>query len=144
MHPSSVPNLLFIGAVAVLVVLLVLRLLRGGALREKYAALWVLIGLAVVVLAVFPGLLDGAARVLGFEVASNLLLLLAIVLLLGVTLHLSMELSRRKDEARVLAEEAAIARLVVERHERRLDALESRSISSLGTEQVIDPEPVRS
>ena len=119
------PNTVFVLVIALLVVAFVLRLLRNRTLREKYAALWILVGALIVVLVAFPGLLGAAASLLGFAVPSNLLFLLAIVLLLGVTLHLSLELSRLEDETRVLAEEAAIARLVSEQLGRRLSALEA-------------------
>lgn len=96
--------------VAALVVITLLWILRGGRIREKYAALWVVVGLAVVVIAAFPGLLDLLTRVTGFQVGSNLLFFLAIVLLLGVALHLSLEVSGLEDEVRVLAEEVALLR----------------------------------
>lgn len=120
------PSMIVVLVVASLVVFLVLRLLRSRALREKYAALWVIVGVAVVVLVAFPGLLGAAASLLGFAVPSNLLFLLAIVLLLGVSLHLSLEISRLEDETRVLAEESAIARHTSERLALRVEALEAR------------------
>lgn len=99
--------------VALVVIALVLGLLRSRKLREKYAALWVVVGLAIVILALAPGLLGGLASFLGVQVPSNLLFALAIFLLLGVTLHLSLEISRLEDETRVLAENIAVLNLVV-------------------------------
>lgn len=93
------------------VVLLLFRLLRAGKLREKYAALWVLIGTAIVVLSVGPGLLETVARIVGVQVPSNLLFFLAIFLLLAVCLHLSLEISKLEDETRILAEEVSILRI---------------------------------
>lgn len=98
-----------VSLVIVAVVLIALfRVLRSGRIREKYAALWILVGTAVVVLAVFPDLLAFLARLTGVQVASNLLFFLAILLLLGVSLHLSLEASKLEDEVRVLAEEVAL------------------------------------
>ncbi|WP_447942573.1 DUF2304 domain-containing protein [Microbacterium aurum] len=99
-------------ALAVLVIILVLLVRRR--LREKYALLWLVIGLAILVLALFPGLLFGLADVLGVEVPSNLLFALAVALLIGVTLHLSWELSTAEEEIRRVAEEVAILRAAVE------------------------------
>lgn len=110
--------------VALVVVVLVLRLLRSRQLREKYAVLWIVVGTSTVVLAIFPGLLQAVSGALGFAVPSNLLFLLGILLLLGVALHLSLELSILEDETRVLAEESAIARLAQERLAERVAALE--------------------
>lgn len=96
-------------AVAVLGIILVLLLKRQ--LREKYATMWLLIGLMLLVISVFPGLLLAMTHMLGVEVPANLIFALAIVLLVGVTLHLSWELSRAEDEIRRLAEEVAIVRV---------------------------------
>lgn len=120
------PSMVFVLIVAVAVLGLVLRLLRSRKLREKYAALWILVGLATVVLVAFPRLLDGAATLLGFVVPSNLLFLLAIALLLGVALQLSHEISIMEDETRVLAEESAIHRLMLRELTGRIAALEGR------------------
>ena len=99
--------------VAVAIMLFVIGLLRSRKLREKYAALWILVGLAIVVLAVVPDLLGALAGALDIQVPSNLLFALAIFLLLGVALHLSLEISRMEDETRVLAENIAVLDLVV-------------------------------
>jgi hypothetical protein len=95
--------------------LLILELLRRGQLREKYAALWLLIGAAVVVVGLAPGLLSPVSRAVGVRTPSNLLFFLAALVLLGVCLHLSWEVSRLEDETRRLAEEHAVLRLQVER-----------------------------
>ena len=103
------------GAVfAVLVLVIIVGLLLRRQLREKYATLWLIIGLALLILAVFPGLLIGMSKALGVAVPSNLIFALAIVLLVGVALHLSWELSRAEDEVRRVAEDVAVLRLEVE------------------------------
>lgn len=95
---------------AVVVLTIIVALLLRRQLREKYATLWLVIGLALLVISVFPGLLVELTRVLGVEVPANLIFALSIVLLVGVALHLSWELSRAEDEIRRLAEETAILR----------------------------------
>ena len=99
---------------ALVVMALIVSLLLRRQLREKYAVLWLLVGVAILVLALFPGLLVGLADVLGVEIPSNLIFSLAIFLLVGVTLHLSWELSQAEDEVRRVAEEVAILRADVE------------------------------
>lgn len=84
-------------------------------LREKYAILWLVIGLALLVLTIFPALLDGLAVLVGVEIPANLLFILAIALLVGVTLHQSWELSTAEDEIRRVAEEVAILRAEIDR-----------------------------
>ncbi|WP_211877669.1 DUF2304 domain-containing protein [Pseudarthrobacter albicanus] len=111
---------------ALVVVGIVLELVRRKIFREKYAALWLIIGVSALVLAGWPGLLSDVSKFLGVQVASNLLFALCIILLLGVCLHLSWELSVVEDENRTLAEEVAILRTAVERLEDDFNNIERR------------------
>lgn len=99
---------------ALVVMALIVSLLLRRQLREKYAVLWLLVGIAILVLSLFPGLLVGLSGFLGVEIPSNLIFALAIFLLVGVTLHVSWELSQAEDEVRRVAEEVAILRADVE------------------------------
>ena len=102
-------------AFAAVVLTIIVSLLLRRQLREKYAVMWLLIGIALLAIAFFPGLLLGLTNLLGVEVPANLLFSIAIALLIGVALHLSWELSRAEDEIRKLAEESAILRSDVDR-----------------------------
>lgn len=104
--------------VALVAGVILLRVLRSGQLREKYAALWVILGAVIIVLGVWPGLLEDVARLVGVQLASNLLFFLAILLLLGVTLHLSLAVSKLEEQTRTLAEEVSILRLDFEQSQR--------------------------
>ncbi len=110
-------------ALAVLAVILTLLLRRQ--LREKYAIMWLLIGVAILVLAIFPELLVGLSRLLGVAVPSNLIFALALVLLVGVALHLSWELSQAEDEVRRVAEEVTLLRADVEELRTALDGADA-------------------
>lgn len=116
---------------ALIVVLLVLDMVRRKKIREKYAVLWLLVGLSMLVLAAFPRLLEIVAHSLHVQVPSNLLFALSIVLALGVCLHLSWEISVVEDETRVLAEEAAILRTQLAKLESKIDLLTNQSNPSL-------------
>ncbi|GAD35611.1 hypothetical protein CBF90_10130 [Microbacterium sp. AISO3] len=113
-------------ALAIVIVIVVTWMLLTRRLREKYAALWLVIALAVLILGIFPQLLDGLTNLLGVQVPANLLFAMAIVLLLGVSLHLSWELSQAEDEIRRTAEEVAILRAQLETVDHRLDRLDGR------------------
>lgn len=93
----------------------IFSMLLRRKLREKYAVLWILIGIVILVLTIFPEMLGEAAQMLGVAVPANLLFILALALLIGVTLHQSWELSANEDETRRLAEEVAILRAQVDR-----------------------------
>ncbi|MGI9017776.1 MAG: DUF2304 domain-containing protein [Euzebya sp.] len=91
-----------------------IEMLRRRRLREKYAVLWLVVAVGQLVLGVFPGLLDAVAGRLGIADPPNLLAFVAVVFLLGVCAHLSLESSRLEEETRTLAEEVAILRRQVE------------------------------
>lgn len=112
-------------ALALLILVIVIWMLLARKLREKYAVMWLVIGLAVLLLGVVPELLLWLTRLLGVQVPANLLFSFAIVLLLGVALHLSWELSQAEEEIRRVAEEAAISRAELESLEARIVALET-------------------
>ncbi|WP_334147010.1 DUF2304 domain-containing protein [Microbacterium sp.] len=117
-----------IGALALGIVIVgaVTALLLRRQLREKYAVIWLAIGLAVLLLGIFPAALQWLTMALGFQLPANLIFTLAIALLLGVSLHLSWELTRTEERLRRLAEETAIARLAQHRLESDLDELRQR------------------
>jgi len=105
----------FFIALTVVILAGIVALLRSRRLKEKYAVLWVVVGVVLIVLAAWPGLLRRIADLFGIQVPANLLFTLAIVLLLAICLHLSLEISSQEDKIRRLAEEAAIARQQLER-----------------------------
>lgn len=100
-------NIFFLLIVVVMEVL-VLAQVRNQKMKEKYAALWLIVGVIMIVLALFPKLLDSLSRLVGIETPVNLLFLLAIIMLMGISLHLTLAISKITDNMRTLAEEVAI------------------------------------
>lgn len=93
---------------AILVCTFVIIQVRHQRMKERYAALWLIIGAIIIVLGAFPNLLNGVADFVGVALPVNLLFLLSILLLMGVSIHLTLELSRLSEKTRILAEEVAI------------------------------------
>lgn len=104
------------GSVLILVVLF--ELLRRRHLREKYAVIWALVAVGVLVLTIFPRLLYELSDLAGVDVPANLLFFLASLVLMVLTLHHSYELGRLEDKTRTLAEEIALLRMELDRHVR--------------------------
>ncbi|MGO1315647.1 MAG: DUF2304 domain-containing protein [Cellulomonadaceae bacterium] len=97
-------------ACCVALVIFLLVLLRRRRLREKYAITWIVVAVAVCILGAFPRVVDRIASAVGVETPSNLIFALALVLLLGVCIQLSVEITRLEEETRTLAEEVALIR----------------------------------
>ena len=102
---------------AILVCTFVVVQVRHQRMKERYAALWLIIGAVIIVLGAFPTLLNGVAEFVGVALPVNLLFLLSILLLMGVTIHLTLELSRLSEKTRILAEEVAILKALQEQPE---------------------------
>jgi hypothetical protein len=116
--------------VVVAILFFVFEMLRRQKLREKYAVLWIIIGIGTLLLAAFPGLLEFASTLIGIQVPANLLFIMTLVLLVGVCLHLSQEQSQAEDEVRILAEDVAILRAEMSEVRQQLDASTTRGGSS--------------
>ena len=103
------------GVTAVITFIFVFSLLRRGALREKYAVLWLFVSGAALFFAVVPGALDWFANLVGVAAPVNLLFFVTVVLLVLVSVQLSYELSRHEMRIRRLAEEIALLQEEIER-----------------------------
>ena len=108
-------------ATSLVTLVFIIDLLRRGVLKEKYAALWLIVAGAALILSIFPGLLRAIADLLGVEVPANLLFFITIVVLVLVAVQLSYELSRHAAQIRRLAEEVALQQDELDSLRKRLD-----------------------
>jgi hypothetical protein len=86
---------------------IVLELVRRRRLAERYALLWMIVAVALLVLAVWKGLLGDAAQLVGIQVPANALFLAAIGVIFVLLLHFSVAVSRLGEETKILAQEVA-------------------------------------
>lgn len=106
---------IFTAIVGLVLLVVFFEMLRRRQLREKYAVLWIVVGLGVVVpLAIFPGALDFVAEAIGVKSGASLVLFLGLVVVLLICIHLSWEVSQLEEETRTLAEEIALIRTQLE------------------------------
>lgn len=101
------------GCVALVVFLT--YLLRRRRLREKYVVIWLVVAVSVCVLGAFPQLVLAVTRAVGMETPSNLLFATALLVLLGVCIQLSVEMTEVEEETRTLLEEVALLRYDVQK-----------------------------
>jgi hypothetical protein len=93
--------------VTVLIFLVILELVRRRRLVERYALLWMVAALGLVVLAVWRDLLDIAADLLGIADPPNALFIVAFGVAFVLLLHFSVATSRLSEETKILAQEVA-------------------------------------
>jgi hypothetical protein len=105
---SGVHLIALLSAFATLIV--IVELSRRRQLREKYAVMWLAVGVVVAVFAVEPALFNRLAHSVGVINPPDLLAVLASLFLLVVCVQLSWEIGRLEDKSRSLAEEVALLR----------------------------------
>jgi hypothetical protein len=94
---------------SVLLLLVVFELIRSRRLRERYALLWLLTGVVLLVLSVWRGGLNTIAGWLGVTgYPPAVLFAVATLFILVVLLHYSTVLSRLADQNAILAQRLAL------------------------------------
>ncbi len=99
--------------------LFVLELVRRRRLLERYALLWLLAAIVVLVLAAWRPALEKLARAFGILDAPNALFFVALAFTLVLLLHFSTAVSRLSDQSKLLAQRLALLEERVRRAERR-------------------------
>jgi cell division protein FtsW (lipid II flippase) len=109
-----------VAALASLVLLLVvLELIRSRRLRERYALLWLLTGLVLLVLSLWRGGLNTIAGWVGVETyPPAVLFAIASLFILAVLLHYSTVISKLTDQNVILAQRVALLELELREPER--------------------------
>ena len=107
-----------VGAVASIALIgIIIELIRSHRLRERYALLWLLTGLVLLVLSVWRGGLNTIAGWVGIETyPPAVLFAIASFFILAVLLHYSTVISKLSDQNTILAQRLAL--LEAELHER--------------------------
>jgi Uncharacterized conserved protein (DUF2304) len=109
---------------SLLLLLIVLELIRGRRLKERYALLWLATGLVLLVLSLWRGGLNTIAGWLGVSgYPPAILFAAAIMFVIAVLLHYSTVLSKLTDDNVLLAQEVALLRARVDAVERGAPAV---------------------
>jgi len=88
--------------------LLVLGLVRAGLLKERFAAIWIAVGVGMILLALLRPWVDKLSEALGIQSGTTTVFVLAVLVILGVLLQLSVAVSRSEERIRDLAESIAL------------------------------------
>lgn len=95
-------------AVALLICAVIFELIRRKHLMERYAILWLFLGITILVLAAWKGLLTTLSHAAGIYYPPAALFAVAFVFVLALLLHFSIVLSRLSDQNKILAQRLAL------------------------------------
>lgn len=115
------PKMQTVAIIAVIVFFVILVwLLRKNRMELRYALLWFFCGIIMMVLAVFPDILDWFSRLVGIYSSVNALFAVTLFFALLLILSLTSIVSREKQEVVRLIQELAVL-------ENRVNRLESEA-----------------
>ena len=113
-------------AASLLLLLVVFELIRSRRLRERYALLWLLTGLVLLVLSAWRGGLNTIAGWFGVETyPPAVLFAVALLFVLAVLLHYSTVISKVSDQNVILAQRLALVELELSEREQQPAATEA-------------------
>lgn len=95
-------------AIAVLVLVVAVELVRRRRLLERYALLWLIAAAGLFLLGVWQGLLTTLATDVGIRSAPNALFALGFVFVVGLLLSVTLVISRLTEQNKQLAQRLAL------------------------------------
>lgn len=108
----------WLGIVFSLIILLsVVFLVRERLIKEKYSLVWFLIGLFILVMSVFRGLLEGFSALIGVDYAPSAFFALLIAFAYLLLLNLSVSVSGLKAQNKAVTQELGLLKLRLEQLE---------------------------
>ncbi len=93
---------------SILFIAFITRLIVKGKLREEYAIIWIVCSVVLIAFSFWRHGLDVITKMLGFELASNLIFTGAIFAILIYLLHLSVVVSKLQEQNKTLAQDIAL------------------------------------
>ncbi|MDD2203519.1 MAG: DUF2304 domain-containing protein [Bacilli bacterium] len=90
------------------IILIVTFFVRKHRITIKYSLIWYFCTIVLLLFVVFPPILVWLTKMLGIQVASNLLFLLVIAFLFIVTISLTIIVSNQKEQIKLLIQEISI------------------------------------
>ena len=95
-------------AVALVICAVIFELIRRKHLMERYAILWLVLGITLLVLAAWKGLLTTLSHAAGIYYPPAALFAVAFLFVLALLLHFSIVLSHLSDQNKILAQRIAL------------------------------------
>lgn len=99
---------LFVVAFALILAFITIRVLIKGRIPEKYSLIWLLISLIIFFVGLTPSFITNISKVLGFEVMSNMIIAIILVLMVFITIALTVMIAGQKKKATLLIQEISI------------------------------------
>lgn len=92
----------------VIAICVIVNMIRNKSLELKYALAWLIVGICVLILDLFPGLMDWMAKLMGIASSVNMLFFLGFCFSLVIIFTLTISISRMSIQIKKLAQKLAL------------------------------------
>lgn len=99
---------IIVAIVIVLALCVIVNMIRRKALELRYALTWLGVGVVVLILDLFPGLMAHLAKLMGIALPSNMLFFLGFCFSLAIIFGLTIAVSRMSNRINDLTQEMAL------------------------------------
>lgn len=90
---------------------MILEMVRRRRLEEEYSFLWLLIGLGIVVLVLWQGLLEWLTHLIGAVAPTTTIFIFGLVILVLINLHFSVKITKLSRQVKELAQQIAMSKI---------------------------------
>lgn len=108
---------LFVFSIALFIT--ISTLLNKGRIPEKYALMWYLFILIILILGLFPGVFSFLSKLFGFQLVSNMVIVFLIGILFLLVIALNVMMAGQKKKTTLLIQELSILKKEVEDGDKR-------------------------
>lgn len=98
----------------ILMILGILYIVKKDRISVKYSLVWIITGIIMLIFALIPNFIENVAKLLGFELASNMIFVLMIGLLMLVSVSLTAIVSKQKKMITSLIQEVSLLKSKIE------------------------------
>lgn len=92
----------------IFILFVIIKILKKDRMPIKYSLVWISSSIVMLIIAVFPKLLQFVANILGFGLASNMILSIFLGLLIFITISLTIIVSGQKKKLTLLIQEVSM------------------------------------
>ncbi len=99
---------ILIAVIVVFSLIYLIRMVRANRLMLRYALSWLVVGVMVLIMDLFPSIMDRIARLIGIKCTMNMLFFFGFLFTLGLIFVLTVAISRNTIRMTELAQEMAL------------------------------------
>ena len=93
---------------SIVFIFFILNLVRKNKLDEKYSILWMIFSIIILLVSIFPGIIERISNFVGVFYPPTLMLLLAIIIIGAYIVHITMVITKQNKMIIKLTQELAI------------------------------------